>query len=744
MPDTSSTVSFPPKTNATRYTWSLTIGFSAVLILFTMVTWYGLNSLKNVQQELEHIVDDNLEKIIAITTMEENARLRTNSMYKMSYLTDPFDRDDVGMDLHKYAPEFANARLRLLDMQLDQNEKRLLTKQVELTGIAIPIQLEISNLLAVDKTDLATEKLITFASPAQEKVLNVLNEISNYQANKARVALIKSKNTYESTLQNILWISGITLLIALGIISTVIVRAYKMTAERETHLNELEDVNKAYLQSVNSLQLANQREHIANETKSTFLANMSHEIRTPLTSIIGFSEDMLEHGQLTEQNLISTTTIQRSGKHLLKVINEILDISKIESGKLEIEKLDTSIFILLDDLHALLDLQAQEKGLSFEIRYHFPLPEKIHTDPTRLKQILLNLCNNAIKFTKKGGVTIDVFMNVKNNLIEFNISDTGIGIEQHKMDSIFSSFLQEDTSTTREYGGTGLGLSISKQLSEMLGGNISVTSTKGLGSIFKLAIDMGSSSEEHLVVKTPDRNHENILPDASQRSQTKLNAKILLAEDNNDNQELIKLLISKTGCELDIAGNGKKAIGKAMTEDYDMILMDMQMPVMDGVEATKLLRQSGYDKPIIALTANARTKDIKACLAAGCSEFIPKPIDKKTFYASLNKHLNRKLNTDQTNHDAMTKIMDTLSVKFISNLPTTLEKINTAIAEKDIPALKNVLHNLKGMGGSFGFPEISHCALQLENTLKTTHIENMTIEIKSLEKITEPLIAQHK
>ena len=196
MPDTSSTVSFPPKTNATRYTWSLTIGFSAVLILFTMVTWYGLNSLKNVQQELEHIVDDNLEKIIAITTMEENARLRTNSMYKMSYLTDPFDRDDVGMGLHKYAAEFANARLRLLDMQLDQNEKKLLTKQGELTGIAIPIQLEISNLLAVDKTDLATEKLITFASPAQEKVLNVLNENSNYQANKARVALIKSKNTY--------------------------------------------------------------------------------------------------------------------------------------------------------------------------------------------------------------------------------------------------------------------------------------------------------------------------------------------------------------------------------------------------------------------------------------------------------------------------------------------------------------------------------------------------------------------
>ncbi len=386
------------------------------------------------------------------------------------------------------------------------------------------------------------------------------------------------------------------------------------------------------------LQQSKDEAEAANHAKTAFLANMSHEIRTPLTAILGYSEMLLDDDQSQEEIEHEINSIITSGKHLQQIINDILDLSKIEAGQLIIEYQNVSPTIFMNELDAILGSQVSEKGLSFDMEYEFPIPGTIRTDPTRLKQILLNLCGNAIKFAREGSISISIQYLSDSNQMQITVADTGIGISEQEQKKIFSPFTQADNSTTRIYGGTGLGLCISKQLAKTLGGDITVTSEKGKGSEFTITIDVCIEKDKLEMINTaPVR--EALPSNKPVRHHVQLTGHILLVEDNAENQRLITKSIRKIGLTVDIAENGKVGVERALSGNYNLVLMDMQMPVISGLEAIRKLRDQGYTIPIISITANAMQEDRSSCLAAGASDYLTKPLDFSLFYDVLSTYL---------------------------------------------------------------------------------------------------------
>ena len=386
---------------------------------------------------------------------------------------------------------------------------------------------------------------------------------------------------------------------------------------------------------------------VANRAKSEFLANMSHEIRTPMTAILGFTDVLLEqcHSACGPCEFdTALKTIKRNGHHLLDLINDILDLSKIEAGKLEVERIDCSPCRILADVESLMRVRSEEKNLALAVEYVGAIPERICSDPTRIRQILINLVGNAIKFTETGSVRIVArLVRSPGNgpRMQFDIVDTGIGIAPEQTAKLFQPFTQADTSTSKKFGGTGLGLTISKRLAEMLGGSISVTSTPGEGSTFSVTIETGTL-EDVQMLEAPT----NAVAETGEQEETpsvplpNLNCRLLLAEDGPDNQRLISFLLQKAGADVTLAENGQVAYDKAMAaqavgQPFDAILMDMQMPVLDGYAATRMLRETGYTRPIIALTADAMAGDEENCRQAGCDGYATKPIDRADLFDTI-------------------------------------------------------------------------------------------------------------
>lgn len=387
----------------------------------------------------------------------------------------------------------------------------------------------------------------------------------------------------------------------------------------------------------------------ANHAKSQFLANMSHEIRTPLTAILGFAENLLEPQVSEAERLSAVKTIFRNGEHLLGIINDILDLSKIEAGKLEIERLAFSPIRLAADVISIMHVRASNKGLPLRLKYLTPMPETIHSDPTRVRQILINLLGNAVKFTEKGFVELRLQFDRSEPWrprLKFNVVDTGIGMTPEQLAKIFEPFTQADGSTARKYGGTGLGLTISRRLAHMLGGDISIQSEPGQGTTFEVSIETGDLTNVRLIddpTVLEEAEADVALPALDE---LKLQGRILLAEDSPDNQILISSFLKKTGADVAIGSNGQMALEKALEADrqgnpFDVILMDMHMPVLDGYEATRKLRQTGYSRPIIALTANAMGGDEKKCIDAGCDDYATKPINRRKLISQIAAQLER-------------------------------------------------------------------------------------------------------
>ena len=489
-----------------------------------------------------------------------------------------------------------------------------------------------------------------------------------------------------------------------------------MASQLEKRTAELQRTNQA-------LQSAMTAADAANLAKSQFLANMSHEIRTPITAILGFSDMMLDHGQTQSDRLDNLQIIRRNARHLLELINDILDLSKIEAGEMVLQPVACDLPELLNDLVSMMQPRALEKSLQLCLSAVTPVPKNIHTDPLRLRQILVNLLSNAIKFSESGRVELSVAAapaDASTHLVKFAVADRGIGMTAQQIDGLFQPFRQADGSTTRRFGGTGLGLTICKRFVEMLGGKISIQSRPGAGTTVSFTISAPAQSAQTVT----DLHHLADLHSATHQPLPVVRGKIHLAEDGLDNQRLIAAILRKAGAELDIADNGKIALDMALHGSYDLIFMDMQMPEMDGYQTATELRRRGCFIPIIALTAHALADDKAKCLAAGCTAYLSKPIDRHKLLATAAKTISTFAAPQPTpaadpliSDFATDPDMVQLLSEFIAALPEKVSTIRRLMDEQNIQELCEAVHQLKGTGSSYGFSTLTAVASAAEALL---------------------------
>ena len=460
----------------------------------------------------------------------------------------------------------------------------------------------------------------------------------------------------------------------------------------------------------------------ASRAKSAFLANMSHEIRTPLTAVIGFAEELLDLDRTMKQRIEATQTIHRAGKHLLHVVNDILDLSKIEAGQVDLERTTVPLLTLIDEVSALARLQSTEKGLIYQLESVFPLPATVHTDPLRLRQILLNLVTNAVKFTGAGQVTLGCRYDTTTEQLVLLVSDTGVGITEAQQERLFQPFGQADASISRRFGGTGLGLVLSRNFAELLGGTLKLERSSAAGSCFVVTLPVAPVGE--LLACEPVA--PPLLPElihAAHDGGMALVGKILLAEDNADNQRLIGRRLQRMGATVEIVSNGSEAIAAALADPRHLILMDMQMPVMDGPGATRVLRAQGYRGVIVALTANATREDMQVCSDAGCDGFLTKPIDLAQFERTIRSFLPNAppgIGTSlaegplfaEVDVDAPTRAQ--ALDRLLAGLPPICDRMRTAFRGADVAQISELARDLNGLARAVQCPPAAQLGGQLE------------------------------
>jgi hypothetical protein len=479
--------------------------------------------------------------------------------------------------------------------------------------------------------------------------------------------------------------------------------------------------------------LLKQQAEAASRAKSEFLTMMSHEIRTPLTSIIGYAELMCDSpdGLSADE---AAQAILRNGRHLLRIINDILDLSKIEAGRLQLEKIGFSPLDVIWNLDSMIGAQAHGKGIEFNTVVTYPMPSKIVGDPTRWKQILLNLYGNAVKFTELGAVNATLSYHPERSVMTCTVSDSGIGMNEAQITSLFKPFSQADSTITRKYGGTGLGLNLVRQLAERMQGKVSVSSKMGQGSVFTIEILAPVDEDAQWLTKANTMTLESI--QSATKLPENLHGRVLLAEDSPDNRRLVGTCLRRLGIDFSFAENGEEAVQLAMNEEFDVILMDMQMPVMDGLTATEILRATGYGGPIVAFTANVMSEDIERYLAKGCSHCVGKPIDFTEFTRLLAELLGDKSNPSKALASPMTAFdlpeFQLLKASYEASFYARLMALKACVTGGDWVEAERLAHILKGSGGTYGYPEVSQIAHSLEQHIRAGEAEEAVIAMEQL------------